>query len=287
MATVLNPPVPYSGFFAAGPARAGTIVEFTGHVPTGSNGFTVNFRTQNNDIALHFNIRFGEGQIVLNSCNGGRWGKEQRVSADVFQHGAAFDLMFLVQHDQFGVSVNGSPYVEFNHRISKEEINRVEVDGDVVLSLAREACSLVPGAPAFNPPTPLKATISGGLAAGRQIVVIGTLTGNGFSVNCQVGQEHMHNVALHFNPRGNEGQIVMNHTADGNWGGEQRTHEFPFTVGQQFTIEIQAHSEHYTLLVNGSEVAQFNHRDLGRHPLEAIDTLFIDGELELHQVMVQ
>lgn len=58
---------------------------------------------QDADAALHFNPRLDETTVVLNSKDGGRWGREERGAGLPFQRGQPFDLLIIATEDGFKV----------------------------------------------------------------------------------------------------------------------------------------------------------------------------------------
>ncbi len=60
------------------------------------------------------------------------------------------------------------------------------------------------------------------------------LDGAGFALNLKVGN----NIALHINPRLNEGTVVLNSFINGGWGPEERPAGFPLVVKQLISIMV-------------------------------------------------
>ncbi|XP_073445836.1 galectin-9-like isoform X2 [Dendrobates tinctorius] len=88
-------------------------------------------------IAFHFNPRFNENTIVRNSRLNNCWGKEERdlhCGGLCFAPGQSFVIEIICEHHNFRVNVNGNHVCNFNHRVPNlQQINSLEVDGDVVL----------------------------------------------------------------------------------------------------------------------------------------------------------
>uniref|UniRef100_A0A3Q2E3R3 Galectin n=1 Tax=Cyprinodon variegatus TaxID=28743 RepID=A0A3Q2E3R3_CYPVA len=70
-----------------------------------------------------------------------------------------------------------------------------------------------------------------------------------FHVNLQCGSSQGANIALHFNPRYNDGHpyVVTNTFQYGNWGSEERKQSTPFHSGQNFTLQITVTRDFYQL----------------------------------------
>lgn len=107
--------------------------------------FQLNLRcskTIHSDIALHFDVRFyPENCVVRNTLVNESWGHEERHSNHFpFQPGASFDLMIRVESSRFMVAVNGSHFVEYNHRIHPfTKVDTFDISGDVNIMSVRFA----------------------------------------------------------------------------------------------------------------------------------------------------
>jgi hypothetical protein len=79
--------------------------------------------------------------------------------------------------------------------------------------------------------------------------------------------------------------VVRNSTQNGQqWQKEERHGPaFPFTVGQVFTLEFEAHLNRVHVNVNGEEFCQFEYRN----SFPDVSSLDIDGDLDqLHSVSI-
>nr|QEF51146.1 galactose-binding lectin [Mimachlamys nobilis] len=105
-----------------------------GKIKKNGNGFAVNFRTGEDgdgDIAFHFNPRISEDCTVRNACIGGGWQHEEREQPCFpFQQRKAFEITFQIKQDRFSTFVNGEHYIDFNHRVSLDQISAVQLVGD-------------------------------------------------------------------------------------------------------------------------------------------------------------
>lgn len=139
MYVVRNPATPYVGPISGG-VRIGTQIIVEGHVPTWwTHRFDINLVVGHNpthdhvrhaDVALHFNPRFDEGDVVLNSRTGGRWLTEQREHLPI-RKGHDFELVVTVEESYFRITVNGQHFANFPHRIAYREVGLVWIDGRV------------------------------------------------------------------------------------------------------------------------------------------------------------
>uniref|UniRef100_A0AC35TZG7 Galectin n=1 Tax=Rhabditophanes sp. KR3021 TaxID=114890 RepID=A0AC35TZG7_9BILA len=98
-----------------------------------------------------------------------------------------------------------------------------------------------------------------------------------FEVNLNTGSE----TTFHFNPRFNEKAIVRNSTKAGVWQKEERVEkDFPFHHDKVFTLDFVFHPDHLEVQYDGKHIIRFIFRD----DPTTVNTLVIDGDLELHSV---
>ncbi|OWF37600.1 galectin-4-like [Mizuhopecten yessoensis] len=102
--------------------------------------------------------------------------------------------------------------------------------------------------------------IPNGLQPGKVVTVIGKCTGDKwFTINFQ--NQDGGNIALHFNPRPDNGVVVRNSFSDGAWANEERDQpSYPFTSNVDFTVTFVVTNECFKILVNGDKFCNFNHR---------------------------
>lgn len=139
---VYNPPIPYFGQLVGGmyPGRA---IRVCGHpLASAKDKFAIrlmvgsNF-SASNDVGFTFSPRFKEQQVVRNSRQGGKWGKEERHGGQFpFRPGMNFDLTIHCDPDKFWVDVNGSPLVVFPHRLMPtQRLDTVQIAGEVNITM--------------------------------------------------------------------------------------------------------------------------------------------------------
>lgn len=284
MATVVNPALPYTANLS-GKFEIGTIIEVKGTVNADADRFAINLRTDKREVAFHFNPRFNDDVVVMNTKRDGSWETEERVPCCSLQRGQKFAIIILAESDKFMVSLNGEHYCHFEYRLKRKDIQILEVLGDAQVTLIREGTAFLTRSPIVNPTVPITVNIPGGFTTGRMLNVYGVATGNTFSINLQRGSDPFKNVALHFNPRLSQDAIILNDTVRGNWGGEE---QLPIDLheGWAFAIEIINHGDAYELRVNGRQLGSFAHRNLDIRPLHSIDFLHITGDVEIHQLRI-
>uniref|UniRef100_A0A8D0G856 Galectin n=1 Tax=Sphenodon punctatus TaxID=8508 RepID=A0A8D0G856_SPHPU len=131
----LPQPLPYVSPVPGG-LQSGMSIYVQGSVPQHTKRFRVNFscgQHEGADVALHFNPRFDGDKVVFNSMQGKKWGKEEHKGHMPFHKGQHFEIIFIVENDAYKVVVNGQPYYEFRHRIPPQQVQAVNVDGDLEL----------------------------------------------------------------------------------------------------------------------------------------------------------
>ncbi|XP_036623068.1 galectin-9-like isoform X2 [Trichosurus vulpecula] len=308
-----NPVIPFSGPIHGG-LQDGHEVFVNGLVlPVGGTRFSVNFQCGPNDsnIAFHFNPRFEKGGfVVCNTKQNGSWGQEERKMQMPFQMGAPFDICFQVHNSAFEVIVNGSYFVQYQHRIPFHRVDTITIQGIVKVSYVKfqppqsvwptSASNVItqtvfpgihtvpqmPSAPIFPPPVfnnqsyplPFHTSIFGGLYPSRQIVVSGTIlpTANKFTINLRCGND----IAFHLNPRFQENAVVRNTQINHSWGSEERglPSFMPFTRGQPFLVQIKCEVHCLKVAVNGKHQFDYNHR---MKNLSSINQLEVSGDIQL------
>ncbi|XP_010640647.1 galectin-9 isoform X2 [Fukomys damarensis] len=149
----VSPAVPFSGVIQGG-LREGLQITVQGALlQSNTNRFSVNLQSgfSDNDIALHFNPRFEEGgYVVCNTKQNGNWGPEERKIQMPFQKGKAFELCFLVQRQEFKVTVNKRFFAQYPHRVPFHLVDTISVSGPLQLSCI--SFQNFPVRPAFSKP---------------------------------------------------------------------------------------------------------------------------------------
>ncbi|XP_069459037.1 galectin-9-like isoform X1 [Ovis canadensis] len=147
--TCLAPPVPFTGRIEGG-LQDGHKVTVMGRVlSTDENRFSVNFQTgisDTNNIAFHFNPRFdGGGYVVCNTRQQGNWGSEAKKMQMPFQKGSEFEICFDVDRSSFKVTVNGSIFLDYVHRVPFDKVNAISICGCVHVSyISFQICNPLP-----------------------------------------------------------------------------------------------------------------------------------------------
>nr|CBX45521.1 GALECTIN-8 protein [Paracentrotus lividus] len=296
---VLNPPVPYVSQIYGGAMSPGRMIFIQGFVPAGADRFHINLQcgTSTNpraDIALHFNPRFGANVCVRNTLKGQKWGAEERGQSHFpFAFNQNFEIIILCEANQFKVAVNGQHFIEYNHRVKNlKRIDTIAIDGKVHIHSIRyqgESAGYKHGAGSIvNPPMPYTGPVVGGMTPGRLIFLSGKVRANPdrFHVNlqCGVGQNPRPDIGFHFNPRFQAQTVVRNTLQRQSWGNEERNASyFPFAPNGFFEMIILCEAQGFKVAVNGQHFLEYAHR----LPCQNINTLVIDGAVDIHQIRFQ
>jgi galectin-9 len=122
------------------------LIQVSGHVPPNCGRFVVNLQNgqQNepNEIPLHVSVRFNDPNdrrpvVVRTNRSYGNWGNEEREGGNPFHPGAHFDMLILVEPNEFKIAVNGQHFTSFRHRNPLAEANHVGISGDVQIHSVR------------------------------------------------------------------------------------------------------------------------------------------------------
>jgi len=132
-------------------------------------------------------------------------------------------------------------------------------------------------------PVPYTSRLLSEIAAGQTLNVHGNVfaEANRFEINllnnCTEIDPHMGSVPLHLSVRFDEGKVVLNSFAAGEWGKEER-HSNPFAKGQPFEIRIRVHDERLEIFANQKHLGDFKHRI----PYTNIDHIQVIGDITLN-----
>ncbi|KAJ8280294.1 hypothetical protein GJAV_G00052860 [Gymnothorax javanicus] len=286
---IMIPRIPYVGPISGG-LRRGMSLVFRGVIPKRINRFHINLQCGEmacSDKALHLKVQFGWCQVVVFNSFQRRWRREERVHEMPFQKGASFELVILVRSGGYQVYVNGQKFYLFRHRISLDRVKSIAIGGDVTiqsLNITEGEKEVVPEEPAVKEvlSIPYLMPIVGRLSLGLSVVVKGTVPSNcnRFSVNLLCGQRDNSANAYHFNPRFDEGLVVLNTMRRCGWEQEIRPAGMPFAKEQDFELIICVTAEGYQTSVNGIQFCTFRHRMAMRR----VKFVRVVGDVTLHSV---
>ncbi|KAK0403631.1 hypothetical protein QR680_017041 [Steinernema hermaphroditum] len=219
-------------------------------------------------VALHVNLRFDEGKVVLNSMAGGEWGKEKRVGLP-FKKGEKFDLKIRVHEDKYEILANQKEIAEFDIRVPLDTIDHMQVKGDVSLSGVHW------GGRYYK--LPFETGFQGGhLHGGQRVYVYGIPKGDRFNIDFIAKNG---DVLFHFNPRLKEKQVVRNSQIAGVWGNEEREGPFPFKKEIAFDLVLYNETYSMQIFVDGERIGTFAHRT--NNPDTDYFGMRVDGDVDL------
>ena len=118
----------------------GMMIRMNGVVKSSAKEFAVNLQcgasvNPRDDLALHFNPRFGGRQVICNSLTNQYWGPEHLTGDFPFELDERFEILLLADSTSYMVAVNGRHFTEFPFRMAAEHVTHVSVDGDVSISM--------------------------------------------------------------------------------------------------------------------------------------------------------
>lgn len=266
---------PYKGEFPGG-LRMGKALRVRGFVNDDAEKFAINFNSDvdGEQVGVHFNPRQDEMTVVLNS-KVGDWQEEERIEDSMpFLRGQFFDCHFVAWDGCFMIYVNEKFFGSYNFRVQPEEIFFLDICGDVTLMDVE-----------FTDPLPgdyIK-EVHSGLEKNDLIVTKGFFypEGNRFAINLIYGTTMDDDVGLHFNPRRDDGETVLNSKDGGDWQEEER-HGLPspFSDMVPFQVEIAVKSKKFKIYVNGKKLASFK----ARGNVEDIKGINVTGEAYIYEV---
>jgi len=267
--------VPFHGEFPGG-LRMGKALRVRGFVNEDAERFAINFNCDcdGETVGVHFNPRQDEEDVVLNS-KVGDWQEEERgVGWFPFNRGQFFDVLFIAWDGKFMIYCDERYFTHYDFRVQPEEIFHLQITGDVTLMDVE-----------FTDPLEgdyIK-EIPSGLEKSDMIVTKGFFypEGNRFSINLIYGTSMDDDVGLHFNPRRDDGCVVLNSKTDGDWEEEER-HDLPMPFEQMipFQVEIVVKSKKFKIYVNGKKMGKFR----ARGSVEDIKGINVQGEAYIYEV---
>jgi len=271
--------IPYRGQFTD-VLRMGKALRVRGFVNDDAERFAINFNCDmdGDTIGVHFNPRQDEETVVMNSLVDGGWQEEERDQAWFpFFRGEFFDVHFVAWDGCFMIYVNEQFFTSYNFRVQPEDILFLDINGDVTLMDVE-----------FTDPLPddYMIEVQSGLEKSDLIVTKGFFypEGNRFAINLLYGTSMDDDIALHFNPRRDDGEVVLNSRENGDWQDEER-HDLPYPFLQflPFQVEIVVKSNKFKIYVNGKKLGKFK----ARGNIEDIRGINVNGYAYIYEVKLQ
>ncbi|RWS04671.1 galectin-4-like protein [Dinothrombium tinctorium] len=135
-APIYNPTVPLVQPLQ-GALYAGQMIRVQGEVHSSPNCFAINLQTgprvnPRDDIALHISPVFTPPpRVVRNTLQAQRWGPEESHGGFPFAPNSKFEILILVEYDEYKVAINGAHFTQYRHRIPFNLVSYLAIDGDV------------------------------------------------------------------------------------------------------------------------------------------------------------
>lgn len=85
------------------------------------------------DVTLHISIRPNESAIVRNTLQNQVWGAEERYGGCPISYGQSFDVLVLVEVNQYKIAINGVHFCTFNHRLPVHSARYISISGGCVI----------------------------------------------------------------------------------------------------------------------------------------------------------
>jgi len=131
----------------------------------------------------------------------------------------------------------------------------------------------------LKPGTCLHFAFKNGFVDGQTVVVGGVAGDSRFGINLMTESGSL---ALHINPRQDEGEVVLNSLVDGEWGAEERL-GWPVAAGEEFKINVHAVDGEYKIKVNGGDPTSFTQRV----PTAEVLHVQVEGDLSLTKLTLK
>ncbi|XP_051898800.1 galectin-4-like [Pristis pectinata] len=294
--------------------KAGGSLEIEGVIKHSADRFSFNLGKDDNNLALHFNPRFdeGDGVLVTNNRVNGVWQTEQKDFNFPFKKGEEFKLVIKFLGEKFEIVLPDYSKVAFPNRTDMDALTLFLVQGHINVKLLklnfdpfgeRKLCSNQKGHDRYyNKYINVKRGGIGGVAmllagyvivsyiweydhltsysragfsckekegrkvqptmefilkmvdleikAGGSLEIEGVIKHSADRFSFNLGKDD-NNLALHFNPRFDEGDgvLVTNNRVNGVWQTEQRDFNFPFKKGEKFQLVIKFLGEKFEIVL--------------------------------------
>ena len=109
--------------------KIGSVIYLNGTTPSGGPEMVFNIRHDDKNIALHFNPRFNQKCVVLNSFEDGAWKNEQRceLPPPPFGPNEPYSAVIICKKEGYDIVINGKYFTHFDHRLPIQEEISFEV----------------------------------------------------------------------------------------------------------------------------------------------------------------
>ncbi|XP_060779272.1 uncharacterized protein LOC132887734 isoform X2 [Neoarius graeffei] len=288
---IIQPALQYLGEIPGG-IKEDMAVLFKGSIPPDGKGFEINFKTgpaDGDDIAFHYKPVIGK-YTALNSFRNGSWETEETAPDPPFSVGEEFQIIVVINTEDYEVYVNSVKHCVFKHRIPPEKVSTLALHGDVsqfictfiqgwstssyFIELQKPTICILP--PLIQPALQYLGEIPGGIKEDMAVLFKGSIPpdGKGFEINFKTGPADGDDIAFHYKPVIGK-YTALNSFRNGNWETEETAPDPPFSVGEEFQIIVVINTEDYEVYVNSVKHCVFKHRI----PPEKVSTLALHGDV--------
>uniref|UniRef100_A0A1I8B9E0 Galectin n=1 Tax=Meloidogyne hapla TaxID=6305 RepID=A0A1I8B9E0_MELHA len=129
-----------------------------------------------------------------------------------------------------------------------------------------------------NYPIPYRSKLTEQFEPGQTLILKGKTAEDSvrFTINLHHASPDFsgNDVPLHISVRFDEGKIVYNTFAKGEWGKEERKSN-PYKKGDDIDLRIRAHDSKFTIFADQKEIKEYEHRV----PLSSVTHFSIDGDI--------
>ncbi|XP_004451668.1 galectin-2-like [Dasypus novemcinctus] len=108
--------------------KLGTTLMINGKISKDINRFAINLGEGPKKLGLHFNPRFDQSTIVLNSFDG-EWGKEVVVDHLCFAQGSEITVTIAFDSDGFKVTLPDLYQISFPNRLGLSQVSYLGITG--------------------------------------------------------------------------------------------------------------------------------------------------------------
>ncbi|KAL2078950.1 hypothetical protein ACEWY4_024694 [Coilia grayii] len=102
-----------------------------GYIHRTAERFHINLGEDDENLALHIDVRFDQGSTVLNTKKDGQWNPVEIRGENDFKQGSRFELTIKHNVDEFEVSLPQGKTMTISNRLSMGTIKMISIGGDI------------------------------------------------------------------------------------------------------------------------------------------------------------
>lgn len=228
-------------------------------------------RDESEEVPFHMSVVFRCRGIWRNSRIAGLWGKEERTlnrirgnDVNPIMQGEAFKISISFDERMFYVSINDKPYCTFVHRKEPNKIKRLNVLGDVDL-VFNEHNTLAQQNLPEQVDRNYSALLPSRFMVGDKIVIEGLIYGSdkgNFAID--IYDNELKRSFFHVSAFLSSKVVIINRQCENNFWRPcviLYPNPFPFSVGEEFEMEITRNINSFSLIVNANTIGTIAFRD--------------------------